>query len=115
MLILIKEQNYFSLAQRSDGFKRFVSFLLLISASVLKEKIKNALLLIDEPDIGLHPKGSKLLKDELFKISKSNRVVYSTHSIFMIDKEKLSRNLICTKENEITKVTIATNSNIIEE
>jgi predicted ATP-dependent endonuclease of OLD family len=115
MLILIKEQNYFNLAQRSDGFKRIISFLLLISASVAKEKIKNAVLLIDEPDIGLHPKGIKLLKEELFKISKTNQVVYSTHSIFMIDKEKLSRNLICSKVNEVTKVDVATSSNIFEE
>jgi predicted ATP-dependent endonuclease of OLD family len=115
MLILIKEQNYFSLAQRSDGFKRFVSFLLLISASVMKEKIKNSLLLIDEPDIGLHPKGAKLLKEELLRISVSNKVVYSTHSIFMIDKEKISRNLLITKENEVTKATVATTPNILED
>lgn len=115
MLILIKEQNYFSLAQRSDGFKRFVSFLLLISASVMKEKIKNSLLLIDEPDIGLHPKGAKLLKEELLRISSSNKVVYSTHSIFMIDKDKISRNLLITKENEVTKATVATTPNILED
>lgn len=115
ILILIKEQNYFSVAQRSDGFKRFISFLLLISASVAKEKIKNSLLLIDEPDIGLHPKGAKLLKEELLKISMTNQVVYSTHSGFMIDKEKLSRNLICTKENEITRVNVASHANMIEE
>jgi len=115
ILILIKEQNYFSLAQRSDGFKRFISFLLLISASVAKDKIKNSLLLIDEPDIGLHPKGAKLLKEELFKISMTNQVVYSTHSVFMIDKEKLSRNLICTKENEITRVNVASSANMIED
>lgn len=115
ILILIKEQNYFSLAQRSDGFKRFISFLLLISASVAKDKIKNALLLIDEPDVGLHPKGAKLLKEELFKIAKTNRVVYSTHSVFMIDKEKLSRNLICTKENEITRVNIASSVNMMDD
>jgi predicted ATP-dependent endonuclease of OLD family len=115
MLILIKEQNYFSLAQRSDGFKRFISFLLLISASVAKEKIKNAVLLIDEPDIGLHPKGAKLLKEELFKIARTNRVVYSTHSVYMIDKEKLSRNLICTKENETTRINIASTVTMMED
>lgn len=115
ILVLIKEHNYFSLAQRSDGFKRFVSFLLLISASVEKENIKNTLLLIDEPDIGLHPHGAKLLKEELLKIAKTNLVVYSTHSMFMIDKENLERNLICSKENETTKITVASSLSQIEE
>ena len=77
------EHNRYDFAQRSDGFKRFVSFLLLVSTLVKTKQLENVLLLIDEPEISLHPTGARYLRDELIRISKTNWVVYSTHSIFM--------------------------------
>ena len=47
--------------------------------------LNNALLLIDEPSTGLHPSSERNLLKELVKISNENYLVYSTHSIFMID------------------------------
>ncbi len=101
--------------QRSDGFKRFVTFLLMISARERKNLLRGTLLLIDEPDIMLHPKGSKYLRDELLKISKTNYLVYSTHSIFMIDKNNINRHLIVKKEEEVTEVVDVNESTIVEE
>lgn len=111
----IKEKNTYDFARRSDGFKRFVTFLLMVSANVKTDKIRNALLLIDEPETSLHPSGAKYLRDELINISKKNYVVYSTHSIFMIDQSDLKRHYIVKKKNEITNVEIAEESNIREE
>lgn len=107
--------NSYELSQRSDGFKRFVSFLLFISAKVESNNMKNTLLLFDEPDLALHPSGQKYLRDEMFKISKNNYIVYSTHSIFMIDKENISRHLIVEKKNEQTSVTQVDESNFVDE
>jgi predicted ATP-dependent endonuclease of OLD family len=107
--------NRFELAQRSDGFKRFVSFLLLISAKVEKNILSNALLLFDEPDLGLHPSGIRFLRDELIKISKNNYVVYSTHSIFMIDKDNISRHYLVSKSSEVTNLKTANESNFSDE
>lgn len=107
--------NRYELAQRSDGFKRFVSFLLFISAKVKSDQMKNTLLLFDEPDLALHPSGQKFLRNELINISRDNYIVYSTHSIFMIDKNETSRHLIVRKEEEKTEIMEVDESNFNDE
>lgn len=107
--------NRYALAKRSDGFKRFISFLLHISANVRTGQLENTLILIDEPDVGLHPSGARYLKDELIKIAESNFVAYSTHSIFMIDRENIGRHIIVTKKNEITTAEDANGSSVFDE
>lgn len=114
--IAVSEKNSFPLAMRSDGFKRFVSFLLTVSISAKNQSLINSLLLFDEPDTGLHPSGTRYLRDELIRISKNNNYVFaSTHSIFMIDNENIERHLIVKKENEVTNISIANDSNFKDE
>ena len=107
--------NYFSFSARSDGFKRFTSFLLMVSAQARKNKLTNCLYLHDEPDTGIHPSGAKYLRDELIKISDNNYVVFSTHSIFMIDKDRIDRHYIVKKTAENTTIEEASNSNFVDE
>lgn len=107
--------NTYAMESRSDGFKQFATFLLMISARVLSNKLENTLLLIDEPGINLHPGGCKYLRNELISISKSNYVVFSTHSIFMVDRDNLEKHLIVRKEKEITSVEEVNSSNYINE
>ncbi len=109
------KDNLFDFAHRSDGFKRFITFLLMISARVRTRNLQNAFVLIDEPEIGLHPTGARFLMEELIKISAANAVVYSTHSIFMIDRQQTDRHLIVTKANETTSAVQADASNIADE
>ncbi len=104
MKCLIKEKNEFPFQKRSDGFKRLAAFFLTISAVTKTYELNNALILIDEPDAGLHPSGARFLRNELIKLSENNYVVYSTHSIFMIDRSNIGRHLIVKKENEITEI-----------
>lgn len=111
----VKETNTHDFARRSDGFKRFVTFLLMISVNVRTDNLNDTLLLIDEPETGLHPTGARYLRDELIRISKTNYVVYSTHSIFMIDSGDLNRHYIVKKKNEVTNVETAESSNIADE
>jgi len=109
------KSNHYELSQRSDGFKRFVTFLLMVSAEDATNLLKDTVLLIDEPEIGLHPTGARYLMDELIDISKNNYVVFSTHSIFMIDNKIIKRHLIVKKENEISKIEEVSESNIQDE
>ena len=111
----IKEINTLDFSKRSDGFKRFATFLLMISVNVKTDNLTDTLLLIDEPEISLHPSGARYLRDELIKISKTNYVVYSTHSIFMIDSGDISRHYIVKKKDEITTIESAIESNIADE
>lgn len=111
----IKEKNSFDFSKRSDGFKRFVTFLLMISVNVKTDNLNNTLLLIDEPDSSLHPSGARYLRDELIRISLKNYVLYSTHSIFMIDAGNISRHYIVKKTDETTTIESAKDSNLAEE
>jgi hypothetical protein len=109
------ESNHYELSQRSDGFKRFVTFLLIVSAEQESNHLKDILLLIDEPEIGLHPTGARYLMDELIDIAINNYVVFSTHSIFMIDNKIIKRHLIIKKKDEITEAEELSASNIQDE
>ncbi|MFA6081787.1 MAG: AAA family ATPase [Patescibacteria group bacterium] len=111
----VKEKNTLDFSKRSDGFKRFVTFLLMISVNVKTDDLVDTLLLIDEPEMSLHPTGARYLREELIKISKTNYVVYSTHSIFMIDSGDISRHYIVKKKDEITTIESAKESNIADE
>jgi energy-coupling factor transporter ATP-binding protein EcfA2 len=109
------EHNVYNFAKRSDGFKRFITFLLLVSAKARTQELVDTLYLHDEPDTGLHPAGSRYLLNELIKISAHNYVVFSTHSIFMVDRELTRRHLIVEKKSEITDVKEVDDSNITDE
>lgn len=112
---VLDRHNTYPMAARSDGFKRFVSFLLDISVRARAHTLTNTLYLDDEPDIGLHPSGARYLRDELVRVAEDNYVVYATHSIFMIDRDYLPRHLIVSKQNEATRVEDASESNFSSE
>ena len=108
IVIGIKDSvNTFDYQQRSDGFRRFISFLLLINAEINKKHAHNPLILIDEPETGLHPSSARDLKDRLIELGQDNTVVYATHSISMIDTDNIENNLIVSREGENTKTDIA--------
>jgi hypothetical protein len=105
----------YDFARRSDGFRRFVSFLLVVSARARSGSLTNALLLYDEPDTSLHPAGARQLRDELLRLSATCRVVYSTHSIFMVDPGNVGRHLLVRREHEQTTATRAEYGTIRDE
>ena len=105
----VKDENAIGRAktadQRSDGFKQFISFLLTISAENKNNVLENTLLLLDEPEIHLHPKAQEDLLNELVKITKSkknNVAFFATHSNYLIDKNYLNRNFKIEKPEETT-------------
>jgi len=105
----------YEIAERSDGFKHFFAILLNLAAENSTEQLKDCLILLDEPEIHLHPSGAKFLRDELLKIAKYNTVAYSTHSIFMIDRSCLDRHYKIFKENETTQIIKIDSSNPFKE
>jgi predicted ATP-dependent endonuclease of OLD family len=107
--------NLYDFSRRSDGFKRFITFLFLVSAKTKNRALTDVLYLHDEPDSGLHPSGAKHLLKELVEVSKDNYVVFSTHSIFMIDSKRIDRHYLVRKEKEKTVLTTADSSNFRDE
>lgn len=110
MLITVKRQTEYSMEEESDGFKRFVSILLLLSTKVDTKDITNALIVIDEPDNSLSPSGCKDLKNLLLKMAENNFVIYSTHSPFMIDNKNIGRHIILERDPK-TEITTFTEAN----
>lgn len=110
--ISIKDsQSKFEMFDRSDGYKRFVSFLIMISIDHSTNNFKNKLLLIDCPEAEIDIPGQKYLRNELIEIGKDNYVFFSTHSPYMVDNNKISRHYIVAKEKEKTSYSIADDSN----
>lgn len=92
----------YNMNQRSDGFKQFISILLNLSAENESDVLKNKIILLDEPEVHLHPSGVRYLRDELLKISKNNIVLIATHSIYMVDRLNLGRHYSVCKETSVT-------------
>lgn len=97
-------KNKYDMLDRSDGYKRLLSFLILISIDNTNSILKNSLLLIDCPEAEIDIPGQKYLRDELIEIGKNNYVFYSTHSPYMIDSNNIFRHYIVSKEDEITNI-----------
>lgn len=102
--IRIKEKEFYSNEDRSDGFKRFIAILLMLSIEYRTQEANNSLILFDEPDSFLYPTSARFLKEELLKISENSIVIYSTHSPFMIDNECIERHLVIERKDDISEI-----------
>ena len=60
--------------------------------------------LFDEPGIYLHPTSQYDLLQILDTIGRTNQVVYSTHSLFMLNKTFPSRHRLVVKSPQGTKL-----------
>ena len=78
------------LEARSTGLQWFFSFyLVFLVESELHHQ--NAILLLDEPGVTLHPLAQKDLFLFFENLSKNNQILYTTHSPFMVDSNHLER------------------------
>ena len=75
---------------RSTGLQWFLSFYLvfLVESS---EAHDDAILLLDEPGLSLHPLAQSDLLAFFHSLSKENQLLYTTHSPFLVDADRLDR------------------------
>ena len=78
------------LESRSKGFQWFFSFYLVFLVES-EEGHKDAVLLLDEPGLHLHPTAQQELLSFFENLSKNNPLIYTTHSPFLIDGEHIHR------------------------
>ncbi|WMW64804.1 AAA family ATPase [Nitratidesulfovibrio liaohensis] len=107
--------NVYDINVRSDGFKRMIAFILDIAAISRNGKFENCFIVMDEPDIGLHPAAIRMLRKELCDLSGKVQIFISTHSTHMIDRDNMDRHLIVRRSDEITTVEIPGESNFYQE
>lgn len=72
------------LQRRSEGFKWHFSFHINFRAETKRADLKEAILLLDEPGLHLHPAQQEGLLKVLRDLASENQILYSTHSPFMI-------------------------------
>lgn len=63
---------------------RSIYILSLLEAYIERENSVNSIILIEEPEIYLHPQLQKVASEILYRLSKKNQVMFSTHSPNMI-------------------------------
>lgn len=85
-----KHRVTLNFGERSKGFIWFFSFLAFFSE--FRNSDDPLVLLLDEPGMGLHAAAQKdLLRFIEERLAQTRQVIYTTHSPFMIDPQKLER------------------------
>ena len=75
---------------RSSGLQWFLSFFLVFLVESAASH-KNAILLLDEPGVSLHPIAQEDLFEFFDTLSKENQVFYTSHSPFLVNADQLDR------------------------
>jgi len=86
------------LEARSKGFQWFLSFYLVFLVES-EEGHKDAILLLDEPGMNLHPTAQHELLAFFERLAEKNQLVYTTHSPFLVDGEHIYRVRPVTEDN----------------
>jgi len=89
---------------RSSGFLWYLSFFINFIATSTEANVNEYLFLLDEPGLHLHPSGQKDLTTLLKNLSEKNQLIYTTHSPFMIDRERPDGVRVVTKNTDGTCV-----------
>ena len=76
--------------ERSQGFQWFLSFYLTFLVESRKAH-KDAILLLDEPGLHLHPSLQVRLINFLDRLSETNQILYTTHLPFLVDGDHFER------------------------
>jgi predicted ATP-dependent endonuclease of OLD family len=86
------------LESRSKGFQWYFSFYLIFLAES-EESHKDAILLLDEPGIHLHPTAQQELISFFDELAERNMLIYTTHSPFLLDGDHIERVRPVTEED----------------
>lgn len=75
---------------RSTGLQWFLSFYLVFLVE-RSDAHSDAVLLLDEPGLSLHPLAQRDLSDFFDNLAKANQLIYACHSPFLVDPDRLDR------------------------
>ena len=85
-----KRPEEIELERRSTGLQWFLSFFLIFLVES-QEAHKGAILLLDEAGQSLHPLAQKDLIAFFDNLAKTNQLIYTTHSPFLVDTSNIDR------------------------
>ena len=93
-----KRPEEIELERRSTGLQWFLSFFLIFLVES-EEAHKGAILLLDEAGLTLHPMAQKDLVAFFENLSKTNQIIHTTHSPFLVDTANIDRVKVVYSDN----------------
>ena len=87
------------LDQRSAGMQYFFSFF-LVFLTESDRRHANSILLLDEPGLQFHGTAQQKTVEFLRRLSADNQLLYTTHSPFMVDADRLEDVRIVTEDKD---------------
>jgi predicted ATP-dependent endonuclease of OLD family len=92
------------MSKRSEGAIQFFRISMMLYARRMKRAANSYIYLFDEPGVYLHPQGQRDLMQVFERIADENQLVYSTHSLFMLNQNFPARHRLIYKDKNGTKV-----------
>ncbi|MEH2347554.1 MAG: AAA family ATPase [Nostoc sp.] len=110
-ITLSKEGKTFDITQASSGEKEILNFLLGIFAF----NIKDGLVIVDEPEVHLHPRWQSILIELFFDLANTtgNQFILSTHSAVFINQKTISNIIRVYKFDSISIVATINRDNLL--
>jgi predicted ATP-dependent endonuclease of OLD family len=95
--VLIDDGTLTTLERKGDGVKSLVAISLMTRAIQSEDSIKDAILLIEEPESHLHPKAIHQLREVLDSLKQDRQIIITTHCPALINRADISSNIIVSK------------------
>lgn len=85
----LRSQKRFTVSDLSDGTLRFICL-----ATLLLQPEPPPLLLVDEPELGLHPAALEILASLLQMAAQDRQIIIATQSVDLLDEEEDAENVL---------------------
>jgi hypothetical protein len=97
-------KTYVRASQRSTGFTAFFVMSVAVYARTCAEPVRSRIYLFDEPGTFLHPIGQVNLQRVFETLAERAQIVYTTHSVFLVNRNIPGRNRVIRKTAEGTTI-----------
>lgn len=97
-----RSDQYFDASSLSDGTLRFMA---LATLFLQPEEYRPSIMLVDEPELGLHPYAIEVLASLIRQASKNTQVIVSTQSSLLLDHFDPEDVLVADRVDGATRIT----------
>lgn len=95
----------FNVNERSKGFQWFFNYMIKLKFNPrYKGRLQNSIFLLDEPGSYLHSSAQSELLKELKSVSEKNKIIYCTHSQFLLNPDDIKLGSIKIAQKRDAKI-----------
>jgi predicted ATPase len=95
-------EAYFDVSSLSDGTLRFIA---LATLFLQPESYRPSVILVDEPELGLHPYAITMLASLIKQAAKSTQVIVGTQSALLLDHFQPEDMVVADRVGDATQLT----------